>query len=123
MIRLRVFIFLILSIVFALTHYFAMQYSLYWHFSWFDIVMHFWGGGLLALGVHALSTFSRLHFKPTLPILLVVLSVAIFSWEIFERSVGLFDPETYVYDTVKDIILGFAGGLLAHLMLRRYTIE
>lgn len=116
-------IFLLLSGLFALVHLFAITASLYWYYWWFDIVMHFWGGILLGLGVHAFSTFKHLHFKPRLPVLLVVMVVATGSWEIFEWSAGLWNADTYIFDTAKDIIMGFSGGLLAHLVLSRDTIK
>ena len=112
-----------MSVLFAAVHYFAMVASLYWYLWWFDVVMHFWGGILISLGVHSLATFSRFHFKPTLVTLLFVLAFATVTWEIFEFTVGLWQPETYVVDTIQDIILGFTGGLLAHVVLLRYTIR
>ena len=118
-----VIIFLLLSSIFAFVHYIAVAASLYWYYWWFDIVMHFWGGILLGLGVHTFSTFKHFHFRPRLSLLLIVITVATGSWEIFEWSAGLWDAETYIFDTAKDITMGFSGGLLAHLVLTRYTIK
>jgi hypothetical protein len=118
-----VIIFLLLSALFALTHQLAVAASLYWYYWWFDILMHFWGGSLLTLGVYSLGTLSRLHFKPTVGIILFVLLLATVSWEVFERFAGLYDPQTYLVDTIQDVLIGFSGGLLAHLVLRRYTIR
>ena len=123
MLHTRVIIFLILSVLFAATHALAMNLSLYYIFGWFDIVMHFWGGGLIALGVNSASTFSRLHFKPTIWIFIGVFICIATAWEVFEWFAGLYDPVTYVTDTVKDVIVGLGGGLLAHWQLRRYTIS
>lgn len=115
-------IFVILSGAFAAVHLFAMKTSMYWYYPWFDIVMHFWGGVLLALGVHSFSSFSRIYIKPSLPVVLIVVLMAATTWEIFERLAGLYDPATYVFDTAKDLIIGLSGGLLAHLLIRKYTI-
>jgi hypothetical protein len=123
MTRKRLIFFLLLSVAFATTHYFAVLASLYWYYSWFDIVMHFWGGGLIALGVHSLSTFSFVHCRPDYKIILGVLILITGTWEIFEWFVGLYEPATYLLDTAKDVIVGFSGGLLAHTILRRYTID
>ena len=123
MIHGRVIIFLVIASIFAATHYFALvthSYSFIW---WFDSVMHFWGGTLIGLGVHAFSTFSRIHIKPTLPVVLIVLALATSTWEVFEWYAGLWLTEGYLLDTVKDIVLGFSGGLLAHLFLSKRTIE
>lgn len=118
-----VIIFLVLSIIFALVHIFAMKLSLYWFHWWFDILMHFWGGTLIGLGVHALATLPKISHFPTTKLVLIVLFVATVSWEIFERAAGLYDPATYVIDTSQDIILGFSGGLLAHFLLRAYRMK
>jgi fatty-acid desaturase len=116
-----VFIFLFLSALFATTHWFAVEASLYWYLWWFDLVMHFWGGMMIALGVHMLSSFSIFPFRPVLPVILAVLLFVTGVWEVFEWSVGLFDPVSHFRDTSIDIIMGFGGGILAHLGLRRYT--
>ncbi|MCA9354854.1 MAG: hypothetical protein KC877_05020 [Candidatus Kaiserbacteria bacterium] len=118
-----VILFLVLATAFAAAHAAAVFASLYWYYWWFDVVMHFWGGTLIALGLFSLSTFSRLHFKPTLPLLLATLLVVTLSWEAFELAAGLWQPATYLVDTVQDIVIGFSGGLLAYAVLRRYTIN
>jgi predicted dehydrogenase len=119
----KVILFLILATIFAVVHYFAVLASLYWYHWWFDIFMHFWGGLLIGLGVHALCTLQSVSLKPTLILVLVTLATATGVWEIFEWFAGLWDPETYIYDTAQDVLLGFGGGLLAHLILTKRTIE
>ncbi len=123
MIHRYVVVFLFLASLFTATHIFALAASLYWYYWWFDVVMHFWGGALISLGVYALSTFSQLHFQPTLRIVLLVLLVATIAWEVFELLADLWQPTLYVIDTIQDIILGFGGGLLAHGVLRAYTMR
>lgn len=122
MVHNRVIIFIVLSSIFALVHQFALKASLYWYYWWFDSVMHLSGGLLLGLGVHSITTFSRIHIKPTLPVLLIVLALVTSAWEVFEWYAGLWDTEGYVFDTIKDIALGFGGGLLAHIFLSKRTI-
>lgn len=123
MIQPIVIIFLLLAIAFAAVHAFAILASLYWYYWWFDIVMHFWGGCLIALGLHALSTFSRFTFKPNMKLLVVALAVITLVWESFEFFVGLWQPETYLFDTLKDIAVGFSGGLVCYFTLKRYTMK
>tara|TARA_B100002051_G_C16744333_1_gene646483 strand:- start:7255 stop:7626 length:372 start_codon:yes stop_codon:yes gene_type:complete len=119
----KALLFLGLSASFAFVHYVAVQSSLYWVFKWFDIVMHFWGGGLIALGVHTLCSFSRINCRANLTNVLITLLAVTTTWEIFEWFVGLYDPATYFVDTAKDVMVGFAGGLLTHSLLQRYTIS
>jgi hypothetical protein len=123
MVHTRVIVFIVLSVLFAATHAVAMQLSLYYWHWWFDIPMHFWGGGLIALGVHSFATFSRLHFKPTVWVVLGAFLLIATAWEVFEWFAGLYDPATYLVDVTKDVVVGLSGGLLAQWVLRRYTIS
>lgn len=117
-----VLFFVIFSGLFAAVHKFAVKASLYWYYWWFDILMHFWGGILIGLGVHTFCSFRRIHIRPSLWLVLIALCVSTVTWEIFELYAGLFDPATHLFDTSKDIVVGFSGGLLAHIIMRNYTI-
>ena len=123
MLHRRVIIFLVLASSFALVHQFATTTSLYWYYWWFDSVMHFSGGMLLALGVHALNTFSQVGYRPTYPVILAVLFLFTGTWELFEWYNGLWLIEGYLFDTIKDVVLGFSGGLLTHIILSKRTIQ
>jgi len=114
-----VIVFFLLSSIFAVTHQVAVQVSLYWYYWWFDSMMHFWGGILIGLGIHALATLPHLHIKASTKLILFALAFATITWEIFEWYYGLFGVRNYIFDTSKDIVLGFSGGLLAHIILRR----
>lgn len=116
-------VFLLLATAFSVTHVFAMFASLYWYYWWFDIVMHFWGGGLIVLGVHALSTFSCCSFRPTITVLLVVLVSGILFWEVFEFWADLWQPERYLLDTLGDVLVGLCGGVVAHAILRTNNLR
>jgi predicted membrane-bound dolichyl-phosphate-mannose-protein mannosyltransferase len=114
--------FLCLSALFAITHVIAIAASLYWYYWWFDLLMHFWGGALLALGVHVLSTFSFWPFRPTTTVVLGVVFFAVVSWEVFEWYVGLFDSNTFLFETMKDMGVGVLGAVVAQLGLSRYKM-
>lgn len=117
-----VIVFVLLASIFAFVHVVAVVASLYWYYWWFDIVMHFWGGGLLALGVHAFSTFRLIRLRPSTRLMLITLTGATVSWEVFEFFAGLYEPTAYVWETTKDVIVGFGGGLLTHAFLKsRYN--
>jgi len=111
--------FLFISTLFAWTHHVAVAGSLYWYYWWFDIFMHFWGGLLIGLGVHALCRMKSIPILPSTGVVLTVLFVTTFGWEVFELLVGSYAFEIYILDTILDIVLGFSGGLLAHFILQR----
>lgn len=122
MIRGYVLVFLGLASVFALVHYVATTASLYWYYSGLDSVMHVWGGGLLGLGIHTFFLYRKEKHVPSLGQVLLLLAVVTGAWELFEWRVGLWDPQVYIFETAKDIFLGFTGGLLAHFCLKtRYN--
>ncbi len=117
-----VWIFLAISSVFAAVHNFAVVTSLYWYYSWFDIIMHFWGGILVVLGVYAICSLKHVPLKPTTLIIFSTLIFTMALWELFEWKAGLFDPQTHLFDTTKDIIVGLTGGLVGYLAAIRLRI-
>ena len=117
-----VWIFLAVSSVFAAVHNFAVVTSLYWYYSWFDMIMHFWGGILVVLGVYAICSLKHVPLKPTTLIIFSTLAITMLLWEIFEWKAGLFDPQTHLFDTTKDIIVGLIGGLVGYLVAIRLRI-
>lgn len=116
-------LFLFAGALFAAVHYVAVLASLYWFFWWFDIMMHFWGGLLIGLGVHALARYSWWPFRPTWIVMILVLAVITGVWEVFEFGVGLYNPATHFMDTLQDVLIGFSGGLLSHFLLKTYTMR
>lgn len=117
-----VWIFLLTSSVFAAVHNFAVTASLYWYYWWFDILMHFWGGALVVVGVYALCSLKHVPLKPTAFIIFMTLFIAMGTWEIFEWQAGLFDPATHMFDTIKDVLVGLTGGLVGYLAAIRLRI-
>jgi hypothetical protein len=98
----------------AALHILAIELSLYWHFWWFDIPMHFFGGVIVALGLYVLRDLrvplpSLLYRR--VPFLCAVLAVAL-SWEAFELFAGIPIESDFVVDTVTDLVMGVTGGLL-----------
>ncbi len=116
-------IFLTLSAALAGVNYLAVTASLYWYYWWFDILMHFWGGIMLGMGVHAFSGIKWLHIRPTLGTVLMVILIAVTTWETFEWLNNLSGTSSYLIDTLQDTLLGFSGGLLAHFVLQVYIMK
>ncbi len=104
----------------ALIHILAIKLSLYWHFWWFDMPMHFFGGSIVALGLFTLADLSwplpHWLFRPV-PFLSVVLLIAL-SWEVFELWAGIPVEADYVLDTSIDLLLGLTGGFLGYRLGR-----
>lgn len=113
-----VWFFILSAALFAMTHAFATVTSLYWYYPWFDMVMHFWGGLLLVLGVHAISRLP-IPIKPTRRTIVVIAFAGMIAWEVFERMVGLYSADTYFIDTLKDIALGTTGVLVGYYLLKK----
>jgi len=110
--------FLGVSVVFATAHALAVSLSLYWYLPWFDSVMHAWGGGLIVIGLFSFSTFSQMRRNPELIEVVVVLAIITVTWEVFEWYIGLWDPATYVVETIKDITVAAVSGIITYRILR-----
>jgi hypothetical protein len=118
MIQPVVLIFLVISAFFAFVHFLAVEMSLYWYYWWFDILMHFWGGLLIALGVVVLSTFRKLSIKPTFGTVVLIALGFVIVWELFEWQAGLYAYGFDVYDTALDMFLGVTGAIIGQRLLR-----
>ena len=112
-------LFILLALVFAAVHTVAVKMSLYWYFSWFDVVMHLFGGLLIALGMVSLTSFRSVSLKPSLKLLLAFLFPIIISWEVFEWFAGLSHPATAVYDVSKDLLVGFVGAIGGYWLIQK----
>ncbi len=117
--------FLILSIVIAILHYISLKLYLYWTVSWFDILMHFLGGFLIAIFaifiLYSFSDFENLKkhkiFVWSL-ILILTLSVGL-TWELWEIFVGFTNTLKDLGDTVLDLIMDLIGAFFAIIYSRK----
>lgn len=113
------FLFLITSVILAIAHSFAVMFSLYWVYLWFDIPMHFLGGIVVALGFLSLT---RVHVRHTLIHGLVltagVVLVVGIGWEVFEHMTNTIALErsqgTLVRDTIGDLVVDVLGGIVGY---------
>ncbi len=105
----------------AALHILAIELSLYWHFWWFDIPMHFFGGTIVALGLYTLRDIRfplpKIMFRLT-PFLLAVLIVALI-WEGFELWAGIPIEPDFLLDTGIDLVMGLLGGFLGYHLGQR----
>ena len=104
----------------AILNYAGIKYNLYWIYNWYDIVMHMLGG--LWVSLFSMSIFIYFfrdvsnpdYNKNILKIVLFALLFMTLSWEVFEllgKITFLSDGKLYWFDTIKDIIDGFIGGI------------
>lgn len=95
----------------ALLHYFALEFSLYWHFVWLDLASHTLGGiwaGLFALWLRPQSGF---HEAATWVVFgAIVLGIG---WEFFEITIGSPRAANFFFDTSLDLFADVVGGVIA----------
>lgn len=108
-----------LGILFAATHIFALNTSLYWYYDWFDVCMHLWGGLLIALGAHALHKVELLPFNIRYRNVLLLGLGIMLSWEIFEGVYGSASEKFYLFDTISDFFFGIIGMSLGQMFLKK----
>ena len=129
--------FFVLLLAVAILNFLASTFYLYWTFWWFDMMVHFLAGGVVAMVVILIldSKGSTLEIPKVEPwytkIKMIFWSVAGallvgIIWEIYEVHFGitfLSDGIAYVRDTSSDIIMdicgGFFGSLYAHKMINK----
>jgi hypothetical protein len=111
---------LILTTLAATAHFFALEYYLYWRFYWFDTVVHFLAGAGVGFFAFWLSSEIFPYFtQPISPFLkhlfyLLLSSVVIIGWEIFEFYFHITDSRGYYFvASGKDILSGLVGCLTA----------
>ncbi len=123
MLKIPTILCLITLSVLAGAHVLALEFFLYWKFWWFDIVMHFLGGIVIALGIFTLYDLRfplPQRLKALVPVLMCTLIIAL-AWELFELlagSVPLFD---YYFDTGLDIVMALIGATVGYRLAR--TLE
>lgn len=117
----------ILIIIIGIFHHIALQFYLYWVFSWFDMLMHFLGGlwvGLVGIWFVYFSGIMNMNIKSarqmrifSISIITVVIIGVL--WEIFEVYSGVLSiEENYWFDTSLDILMDTSGASVAFLYIR-----
>ena len=105
----------------AVLHKIALSLFLYWNVVWFDIMMHFLGGALIALITLFFIYDSKFfNFKIRKPIVIFSAAVGMtliigLCWELWELYVGFADIIEDRADTFLDLIMDFLGAIAAYL--------
>ena len=114
-----------LGFLVAILHGYALSNFLYWHFPWFDIVMHFLGGLLVSL--FGLWAFMKYHTGyDEMPKALLLFDIILFTfivglfWETLELLFGLIvnDPWVYVVDTIADFLMNTIGAMVGYFLVQ-----
>ena len=115
-----------LLVLIALLHYIALDRAYYWTLSWYDIMMHFFGGLWVVLFITWVMRSGIFHFLPSHMSFVKILSIVILVgliWESYEVYFGLTfvsDPE-YWGDTTLDIVMDIVGGSIGAFIFRKST--
>ena len=110
---------LILAFIVALLHYLALTFYLYWTVEWFDIMMHFLGGALVALlAIFLFYTsgymdFPKDHIGSVFAMTLGSVLLVGLVWELWELFIGFTDVLEDQGDTFLDLIMDTIGGITA----------
>ncbi len=113
-------------ILVAVVHVIALELYLYWRFPWFDVPMHVLGGLCAALGYSILPFIGlrkRGRYETLLWYIGAVLVIGI-AWEVFEYAAGisLVREANFILDTVLDLCMDLAGGLIGYGVARSTNI-
>ena len=122
MLQLTTVLFLIALSTLAGVHILASKLFLYWHYVWLDLVMHFWGGACIALGLFAAADLRIPTAKQISESLFRVLVFAVFvmvAWEYFEVWAGILIEDNYTFDTTLDLITGFLGAIIGYYVAKK----
>jgi uncharacterized membrane protein YoaK (UPF0700 family) len=112
MLQLTTIIFLIAFSMLAMLHIVGIQLFLYWHFWWFDILIHGFGGAIVALGFFALRDLKLFPNRSVTLIRILALTFVIaLVWEAFEYLAGVPVETTFVTDTITDLLMGIVGAV------------
>jgi len=102
--------------------YYANLHFLYWKLPWFDVMMHFLGGVLVAvLTLFVLRVRGVVDWKRIVVTVLLSLLVVGVAWEVFEYAMGVMDAslDGYVLDTTTDLIMDIFGMSVVLLVYKK----
>jgi len=113
--------FFLLAAAMAVLQFFAYKFHWYWHFYWFDTIMHTSGGILVAsLALWFFFIIRKKVFEKAMAFAIAFAAISIIGvgWELFEYHFGqfiFFGPHNPV-DTAKDLIFDGVGTIIGVLI-------
>ncbi len=108
----------------AVLHIIAIEFYLYWFYSWFDSMMHFLGGlfvGLSALWFFFTSGYTQLSLRVRNIVLVAGFSIILIGigWEIFEILAGIPREDNFITDTITDLTMDALGTSIAVIIFTK----
>ncbi len=112
---------LALGIQLAIFHAIAVKFSLYWEISWFDNLMHFFGGIVLLLLLYTLVDIRILkaRFVDSFKRVSALVLFVILGWEVLGVIILMRIKENFIIDTTFDLIFGIAGSIIGWFIGRQ----
>ena len=110
-----------LTVVVATMHWLALTNNYYWAIWWYDIMMHFLGGCLVALILLWLDRWQGTTLITTFVHAFLWIMVVGLAWEIYELSFGLtfVVANGYLSDTMLDLIMNTIGATTVYFIFQR----
>ena len=103
---------LVLAALLAFLQHYALANLLYWHYPWFDTLMHFLGGLTVAsFGIALLERHRAFVF-------LVGMFMIAAGWELFELMINAEREANFLFDTSLDLLMDAIGMSIAYGVAR-----
>ncbi|HRH55310.1 MAG TPA: hypothetical protein PK609_00370 [Candidatus Paceibacterota bacterium] len=106
---------LVLASLVAYIQYVALEYWLYWTYTWLDTFVHFLGG--LTVAVFGVALLDK---RRALVFLGAMFGIAI-GWELFELGINAQREANFAFDTSLDLLMDALGMTLGYTAAR-FTI-
>lgn len=105
----------VLASILAVLQHVAVDNYLFWIYPWFDVPMHYIGGVAIAAFLVALSP----KFRPRA--FIVLFTLLMIAWELFEYMFGIPREANYVFDTLLDFLMDALGAVTVYV-IARFTV-
>jgi hypothetical protein len=112
---------LVLAAQLAFVHIVALKLSLYWEIDWFDNLMHFFGGVVLALLFYTLVDIKmlRVRFVTSWRRFAVLVMTVLLGWEVLGVLTLMRFKENFAVDTAEDLLFGILGSIIGWFIGRQ----
>ena len=112
---------LVMGVQLAILHAIALKFSLYWEISWFDNLVHTFGGVVLSLLLYTLVDIRILTARWVESIVRVsaLILIVILGWEVLGVIMVQGFKENFITDTTFDLLFGIVGSVIGWFIGRQ----